>query len=375
MKKSIILVGLIALQCLMTTSVDARAISYNDDLATYRLAQNGFLKQCLDTMVQEALQAKARYESDVANHTITLSFAGDVTLGTYYGQASWNRLDEVAAVNPTSYFFENVVAIFEKDDLTVVNLEGPLTTDGVRVDKAFAIKGDPSYAEALVAGSIEAVGLANNHTYDYGQEGYNQTLKHVKAVGVAPFGYQTIGYHTLKGMRVALIGEKAWDASPSTVDRLVKQVQTATQEADLVIVMMHWGVERHFYPETYQRLIAHRLIDEGADLIVGSHPHVIQGIETYKDKQIVYSMGNFCFGANKNPSDKDSFIYQQTFRLTEEGIISPDSQVIPCSISSTHTHNNYQPTPLEGDESERVLERLHTYSEVFEISYFKDKRP
>lgn len=302
---------------------------------------------------------------------ITISIAGDCTLGTYYGQGEWNRFDKVANKEGHEYFFRNVKPIFEADDLTIVNLEGPLTTKGKRVDKKFAIKGDPSYTGILSLGNIEAVNLANNHTNDYGKEGMEQTKSVLEQVGIQYFRGDKIAYQEIEGIKVAIIGEKGWDNSKYTKDKLKQYISQAKKEADIVIVMFHWGVEREFYPNKVQKDLAYFCIDEGVDLVVGSHPHVVQGIEVYKGKNIVYSLGNFSFGANKNPSDKDTFIYQETYSLRDNKVERTSSNVIPCSISSSKERNTYQPTPLEGKEGERVLNRLRTYSSKFKQSYFK----
>lgn len=111
-----------------------------------------------------------------------------------------------------------------------------------------------------------------------------------------------------------------------------------------------------------QQDLAKYVIDQGAHLVLGSHPHVIQGIGSYKGANIVYSMGNFCFGANKNPDDKDTFIYRETFVLTKDGIVSEGNEIIPCSISSVSNRNNYQPKVLTGADKERVLKRIEKYS-------------
>ena len=311
------------------------------------------------------------YEALTSRQEITLSFAGDCTLGTYYGQGEGNRFDQVEKKEGKAYFLEKVKPIFEADDLTVVNLEGPLTTGGKRQDKQFAIKGDPSYVDILKLGSVEAVSLANNHTYDYGQEGLQQTQAILDKNQIDYFGNSRISYQEVQGVKVALIGEKGWDKSAATKKRLQQAISQAKKQTDLVVIMFHWGNEREHMPNAIQKDLAHFCIDEGVDLVVGSHPHVMQGIETYKGKNIIYSFGNFSFGANKNPEDKDTFIYQETYTLEKDQVIRKESKVIPCSISSSKVRNNYQPTPLEGKEAERVLQRLKKYSDHFQQSYFK----
>ncbi|MGN1162085.1 MAG: CapA family protein, partial [Candidatus Fimenecus sp.] len=102
----------------------------------------------------------------------------------------------------------------------------------------------------------------------------------------------------------------------------------------------------------------------GADLVIGHHPHVLQGVESYKGKMIAYSLGNFCFGGNQNPRDKDTMIFRQTFTVTGSGVASDENyEIIPCSISSTSGRNNYQPTPAEGSEKQRIIDKIQKFSE------------
>jgi poly-gamma-glutamate synthesis protein (capsule biosynthesis protein) len=128
-------------------------------------------------------------------------------------------------------------------------------------------------------------------------------------------------------------------------------------------VNFHWGIEREYRPNNVQIQLAHAAVDLGADLVIGEHPHVLQGVENYKGKKIVYSLGNFSFGGNKNPSDKDSMIFQQTFTIRDGQIQGYDNyKIIPCSISSVKERNNYQPTILEGTEAERVMNKIREIS-------------
>ena len=129
--------------------------------------------------------------------------------------------------------------------------------------------------------------------------------------------------------------------------------------AELVIVIFHWGNESETVPDTNQMTLGRLAIDEGADLVCGHHPHVLQGIETYKGKNIVYSLGNFCFGGNSSPSDMDTMIFQQTFTITSDGVQADNvTNIIPCSISSADGYNNYQPTPATGDEATRIKSKI-----------------
>ena len=122
-------------------------------------------------------------------------------------------------------------------------------------------------------------------------------------------------------------------------------------------------MKRNEVPDSNQMTLGRLAIDEGADLVCGHHPHVLQGIEEYKGKNIVYSLGNFCFGGNSYPSDMDTMIFQQTFTVDKNGVKADNvTNVIPCSISSEYDYNNYQPTPAQGDEADRILAKIQERS-------------
>ena len=175
-------------------------------------------------------------------------------------------------------------------------------------------------------------------------------------------GYKTIWYDEINGIRVGCLSVTEWDY---TTEELAAMVTEARLSSDLVIVMIHWGEEKGYDPTHSQEKYGHALIDAGADLVLGSHPHVVSGVELYNGKYIVYSLANFCFGGNKNPSDKDSMIFQQTFELLPDGTIADAGvNIIPCCISSTEGTNDYCPTPLEGDEAVRIIRKISLYSEV-----------
>lgn len=299
---------------------------------------------------------------------VTISAAGDFTLGTDenfdYSTSLPARYEEV---QDPGYFLQNVKDIFASDDLTIVNLEGPLTTSEERADKQFSFKGDPSYTEILTSGSVEACNLANNHSKDYGIQGYEDTIANVEAAGIKTFGYERTAIWETNGVKVGLAGVYELAEGMDCQDDMTAAIQSLKDAgADLVIVSFHWGVEKENYPDETQQALAHAAIDQGADLVLGHHPHVLQGIEKYQGKYIVYSLGNFCFGGNKNPSDKDTMIFQQTFTLENGEVVEDDAiNIIPCRISSEDDYNNYQPTPAEGEEAQRILGRIQEYSQGF----------
>lgn len=301
--------------------------------------------------------------------TITITATGDCTLGTDESFAyTGSFMDEFEKQNKDyGYFFKNVKDIFSNDDLTIVNLETTLTTATKKADKQFRFKGLPEFTEIIKAGDIEAVNIANNHTMDYLEKGYNDTVENLKAAGIGFFGNNHIYTTTIKGIKIGLLGYKGFSNGNDIKNQIKTDIENLKKDnCQLVIVSFHWGIERDNYPNSVQKDLSRFAIDNGADLVLGHHPHVIQGIEQYNGKYIVYSLGNFCFGGNRNPSDKDTFIFQQTFEFKNGKMTDNDDiNIIPCSISSVNSRNNYQPTPVHDEEAERILKRIEEYSKEF----------
>lgn len=297
--------------------------------------------------------------------SITVSMVGDCTLGTDVNFDQSTSFDAFYQMkNDPGYFFQNVKDIFTADDLTVANMEGTLTTSNDRQQKTFAFKGNPSYTEILTQGGVEATNLANNHSHDYGDQSYEDTIQYLEADGITTFGYNRTAVMDVKGIKVGLIGIYELKDGLGRQQQVIDTIrEVKDQGAQVIIVSFHWGTEKSNIPDDIQKTLAHLAIDQGADLVVGHHPHVLQGIEKYQGKNIVYSLGNFCFGGNKNPSDKDTMIFQQTFTVENGELVEDDvTNIIPCSLSSESGYNNYQPMVLEGSEKERVLQKIEEFS-------------
>ena len=301
---------------------------------------------------------------------LTISAAGDCTLGVDSRYST--NFNSVYQRRGAAYFLKNVRDVFSDDDLTVVNLEGTLTTSTDRAVKTFTFKGPAEYTDILKNGSVEAVTIANNHSHDFGATGFSDTQKALDQANIPYFGYNTIATLRVRGEKFALIGINGLDdPSEATLTKLITRAKK--QKPDAIIVYYHWGIERNALPEAYETKLAKSAIDHGADLVLGSHPHVVQGIEMYKGRYIVYSLGNFCFGGNTNPSDKDSMIFQLTFHF-ENGKLTAtnDAKVLPCSISSSSSTNDFQPRVLTGSEGSRVLNKISTRSRTWGISVDSD---
>ena len=338
------------------------------------------IKGCSSRKSKAASSSKAENISQTGSLTVTpepkmdpvsltLSVVGDCTLGTdeYFDyDTSLNAYYENYGAD---YFMANVKSIFSKDDLTIANFEGTLTESTELEDKQFAFKAPASYANILTAGSVEAVNTANNHSHDYGEESFNDTLKALDTANILHFGYDETAVTEVKGVKVGLVGIYELNDHLGREEQLKQNIAKVKQDgAQLIVVIFHWGNEKEEVPDENQKTLGHLAIDEGADLVCGHHPHVLQGIEEYKGKNIVYSLGNFCFGGNAYPSDMDTIIFQQTFTIDQNGVKDDNAtNIIPCSISSDSDYNNYQPTPAEGEEATRIMQKIQKRS-----SWIKD---
>lgn len=296
----------------------------------------------------------------VKETAITVSAAGDFTLGTDETFQYAGSFPDEAKKNGLPYFVAELDDVFKNDDFSTVNLETTLTDATEKAVKKFRFKGDPSYTQILELGGIEAVNLANNHIYDYLQKGYDDTIAALKKQKIGYFGYDHKYIQEVKGVKIGALGYEGWNDTPEIREQVAEDIKELKEKgADIVLVHYHWGIERSYVPEESQKTLARYTVDSGADLVLGHHPHVLQGIEEYNGKFIVYSLGNFMFGGNRNPSDKDTFVFQQTFHL-KNGKLTDQKEinVVPFSISSVSHRNNYQPKRLKGAEAERVENKI-----------------
>ena len=277
---------------------------------------------------------------------ITLTFGGDCTFGRGKNFAYSRSFDEMYDLMGPDYFFSGIEEFFN-DDLTMVNFEGTLTNATASADKTYVFKGRPEYAQILSSGSIDVVTVANNHSMDYYQRGFNDTVENLSPY-VAVSGYDMMPIVTVNGVNIGFASNVGWVFNQSQKE-FIQNAVTYLKDAgaDYIVFNYHWGIERTYHSNSTQQQIAHYCIDQGADLVIGHHPHVAQEVETYKGKQIAYSLGNLVFGGNQNPSDKNCLIFQQTltFDLDTGAVVSESSSAIPYLISSVTYRNDYHPIP------------------------------
>ena len=308
--------------------------------------------------------------------TVKITATGDCTLGATQTHGYAGSFHEYYDKYGQDYFFKNVRSIFEQDDFTLINLECVLSNATERVEKTWNLKGKPEYAGIMTGSSVEACSLGNNHTLDYGQQSLIDTQNVLDEAGIV-YGYNDIigTYTTDEGITIGVVSANLLSQNADREEYIKNGIENLKEQGvSLIIACCHWGIEREYYPNDYQVNTAHKIIDWGADLLIGNHPHVLQGMELYNGKVICYSLGNFCFGGNKNPTDKNTAIYQQTFNFLD-GQLQPDINacIIPCTLSSTQSANDFQPTVAENCKKQEIIDLMNTYSQNYSnIGFYED---
>lgn len=321
-----------------------------------------------ETTAQEKIQPTETQEAEPLIQTVTLTATGDCTLGATQTHGYAGSFHEYYDKYGQDYFFDDVRDFFEKDDFTLVNLECVLTESTDRVEKTWNLKGKPEYVGIMTGSSVEGCSLGNNHTLDYGPQSLTDTENVLDQAGIV-YGYNehVATYTTESGIVIGIVSANLLAQTQERANYIRDGIKKLREEgADLVIACCHWGIEGDHYPNDYQKTTAHQIIDWGADAVIGNHPHVLQGVELYEGKMICYSLGNFCFGGNRNPQVKDTAIFQQTFTFVDGELQNNISaKMIPCTISSTNSVNDFQPTVASGERKATIIEELNEYSKPY----------
>lgn len=296
----------------------------------------------------------------MAEKTVRVTFTGDVTLGSEELKKNQpTSFVSMAAEKGYAYFFEKVKPIFEQDDLTVVNLEGPLTDRNTQENtkKTYRFRGPTDFVQILLQGSVEACNIANNHTYDFGKQGYNATVETLKNAGVGYFGQQTTYVFEKDGIKIAFFGLNSTQFNGNrnwARDEIARMKREDGVNA--VVFVFHGGQEYGKKHNKNQETYAYFAIDAGADLVIMHHPHVVQGLEIYKNRTICYSLGNFCFGGNKDVRALEALAVAATLTFSDDGeYLGQQLDLYPVNISGTPPVNNYQPLFVTGEDAQGVF--------------------
>lgn len=308
----------------------------------------------------EALQAEAFLVQEYSG-TVTMTFLGDCTLGCEEkNQGSPRSLPKIIEREGFGWPFQTLKRLTDSDDLTVANLEGVLSDRELTKElKTYNFIGPTAYTQILTEGSVECVTLANNHSHDYGDKGYVDTRAALDAAGIGWFGTDAPAFwENGEGIRIGFLGVSG-SLSGARLTRYRKDMECLRDlGCAAVITVMHAGTEYQAEPDGYQQQIVERAVKSGTDLIIGHHPHIVQGYEVVSGVPVVYSLGNCVFGGNFNPKDKDALAVRAEMTFEEGSLRGIALRAYPISISGYRNSNNYSPVFLTGKDAERVLEKM-----------------
>jgi poly-gamma-glutamate synthesis protein (capsule biosynthesis protein) len=305
-------------------------------------------------------------ENKAKPETLSFTFTGDVLLGS--------TVANLLAQHGESYPYEKIGKKLKSSDLTIGNLETPVTDRTLPPEeKEYVYQTSPTTLQGLVDNGYDLFNLANNHTMDLGPEGLLDTIKHLDRYQLHHVGagknaeeaYEPV-FIEKNGYRIGFIGlsrvipEPGWAAGVNhpglaityNPERALEVIRETAENADFVVVLVHWGIELHEQPELYQIQLGHRYIDAGANLVVGSHPHVVQGFEAYHNGWIAYSLGNFIFTTSNHPATWESMLLDVTWSK-ESGA---DLKCLPLYIKWA------QPRLMAGEQRQLMLEKLNRLS-------------
>ena len=290
--------------------------------------------------------------------TVTITVAGDTTLGSTDDlRKREDCFEKVAEREGLSYFFSGLAPLFGTDDLTLINFEGTLTEETQKKEKKFNFKGPAEYTEILTSGSIEAVNVANNHTLDYGENGRRDTIENLENAGIIVSGNGQLGIFEKDGVKIGMTGYCfPYTNGKKDITKDVKALREAG--CQIVIASFHWGSEYRDDFTAEQRNIGRAAIRAGADVVVGHHPHILQGIECYEDHYILYSLGNLVFGGNVDPDDRDSVAVRITCTVYENYAETPKITLVPLRLTAQTSGTDYRPVLADSDQSASIIKRI-----------------
>lgn len=308
---------------------------------------------------------------------IIITAVGDIMLA-----GKWSPLLRQKGYNTP---FDGVRSLLALSDINLANLESPIAEGGEEyVGKKFRFRAEPQLAKALRSAGFNLVTVANNHSMDFGGEALKETFKYLKDNGIAWTGAgenlvdaRNMALYTLKGKKIAFLsysltqptdffaGKNRPGTAPGYEKFVTADVTNARIQADYVIVSFHWGKESNSRVQPYQRVIAHSAIKAGADVIIGHHPHILQGIEVYKNGIIFYSLGNFAFASKSKMADVSAII---RLRLNNEG---HEAEILPVDV--LHRRVGFQPQLLTGKRGTKVIEKLNNLSKPFKTEIQSSK--
>ncbi len=299
--------------------------------------------------VGEMLEYREPYKND---GLISLLVTGDIMPGRSVNKYLRETGDFDQPFRDMSYLKE--------EDIVFVNLESPVTSWCETRLGGFKFCSDTRIIPAMVNAGIDIANIANNHISNEGNEGIKQTVDMLQSAGIKVTGTNASVKVNVKGKNFGFLGYNEVGKNPTIISggnktRMIADIKKLDREVDIVVVQFHWGVEYTNNPNDYQRDLAHAAIDVGADLVVGDHPHWVQGLEIYKDKLIAYSHGNFIFD-------------QQWSKETQEGVVGEylfhDKGLVDANFYPIVVDGSFQPKFTDKLQAEEILERMRQGSQI-----------
>ena len=312
----------------------------------------------LDPALMLGAEEAQTYVEPAWPRTFTITVAGDTTLGSTDDLRKRDDcFERVAEEKGYGWFFSGLAPLFGTDDLTLVNFEGTLTEATKKNEKLFNFKGPAEYTDILTLGSVEAVNIANNHTKDYGDQGYEDTLANLRAAGLIVSGAGELGVFEKDGVKVGMTGYSfPYKNGEKDISSDVKALRE--MGCQIVIASFHWGSEYRDDFTAEQRNIGRAALRAGADIVVGHHPHIVQGVEAYKDSYILYSLGNLVFGGNVDPDDRDALAARLTFTVYEDRAEDMQLALVPLRLTELAKGTDYRPVLATDEQAEKILSRV-----------------
>lgn len=325
----------------------------------------------------EVTAVKAPQPLQEGETELIMTLGGDAVLGTR--EAWWKKTEAFPAYverNGAAYFFAGLEQVFATDDMTFINLECVLKDNsrGEDKDKQYRFRGLPSYTEILKAGSVEQVNIANNHYIDYGSAGKTATRAALEEAGVPYSGFESTYVWEQDGWRIGFAGcrETVYKRDKQVIARDVAALREAG--CDVIIYSCHWGKEYSAGHNALQEEMAQVCADLGVDIVVGNHPHVVQGVSTVDDTVVFWSLGNLLFGGTHDMTTFDATLARVNLRFDQQGYVGCTVRMIPILTSSSADIglNDFRPCIAKDDDAARILAKIQADSGVtlLEEMYF-----
>ena len=307
--------------------------------------------------------------SAAADTEITLTLGGDCVLGT---REEWvgtpGNFEECVDEKGMDWCFSGIRDVFTQDDLTLVNLECVLQDDntGHNYKKQHTFRGRTAYARMLKDASVEAVNVANNHYIDYNRSGKTSTKAALDAVGITYCGDRNLYVFEHDGIKIGFGGCRETVFYEENKAYVYRDIQSLLEmDCDVVVYSCHWGKEYSPEHNKRQESMAQYAVNSGADIVVGTHPHVVQGIENRDGCVVLYSLGNLVFGGTHELETFDALLVQATLRFDDDRqYLGVEITPIPVLTSGSVPANDFRPVPAAGQDAERILALVQADSEL-----------